>query len=83
MCSNTNAAPIQTHALNKTICFMDDRYSRLKSVEKVLALNKQAERDGDLATNFEDLVNEAEVSEYPIEYYENQQHEIERQMSVR
>ena len=65
------------HSLPKYI--FQSEHSRLKSVTSILKeVKEQQSRDAALqqAAN-----TEFEVSEYPIEYYEHQQHAIERQLN--
>jgi hypothetical protein len=55
-------------------------HSRLKSVTSILKeVKEQQSRDAALQST----TSECEVSEYPIEFYENQQHAIERHMSIK
>ena len=64
------SAKFDLNSLPKYIFESD--HSQLKSVESVL---KKISSDA-----FDDC---GEVSEYPIEYYENQEHAIQRNISVR
>jgi hypothetical protein len=73
--NNSKLSPLATakfdlNSLPKYIFESD--HSQLKSVESVL---KKISSDA-----FDDC---GEVSEYPIEYYENQEHAIQRNISVR
>lgn len=53
-------------------------HARLASVKNILKESKeQQNREENLTNNF------GEVSEYPIEFYEHQQHAIERHMSIK
>jgi hypothetical protein len=55
-------------------------HSRLKSVTSILKeVKEQQSRDAALQS----ITDQCEVSEYPIEFYENQQHAIERHMSIK
>lgn len=72
---------MNSHLLNSLpkYIFQTD-HARLTSVANILKeVKEQQSRDGALNT-INDL---GEVSEYPIEFYENQQHAIERHMSIK
>ena len=64
------------HSLPKYI--FQSNHSGLKSAERLVKKVKEQQTSKDDATVGAE--SEFEVSEYPIEFYENQQHAIERHM---
>lgn len=68
------------HSLPKYIFQSDhDRLERVKDIMKDLKGNRNQSSE-----SLSELINnDCEVSEYPIEYYENQQHAIHRHMSIK
>ncbi len=72
--TNSGGTPSTKYNLNSLPKYIfETDHTQLKSVDSIL-------KKIQLTEPFDDC---GEVSEYPIEYYENQQHAIERQMSVR
>jgi hypothetical protein len=74
-------AMMNSHLLNSLpkYIFQTDHGSKLKSVKSILKEVEEQQNREENGVSF----GLSEVSEYPIELYEHQQHAIERHMSIK